>query len=79
MIAVDMVLLAAKRQVTHIELISGDSDFVPAVEAVKRESVIVTLWHGNLRGKTPPSRDLYKTCDARKPITKELISRSLRT
>ncbi|MGH8005972.1 MAG: NYN domain-containing protein [Candidatus Binatia bacterium] len=79
MIAVDMVLLAAKRQVTHIELISGDSDFVPAVEAVKRESVVVTLWHGNFQGKTSPSRDLYKTCDDRQPITRDLISRILRT
>ena len=73
-----MALLAAKGKITHVVLISGDSDLVPAVEAVKRESVLVTLWHGSCSRDTRPSRELFEICDERKEFTPELIGRILR-
>ena len=57
---------------------SGDSDLVPAVEAVKPEAVLVTLWHGSQTGNSRPSRELYQVCDERSEITSELIDGVLR-
>jgi uncharacterized LabA/DUF88 family protein len=78
MVGVDMALLAAKGKITNITLLSGDSDLVPAVEAVKRESVLVTLWHGSFSRDTRPSRELVEICDERNQLTEDLISRILR-
>lgn len=77
MLGVDMALLAAKGKVSNIEVFSGDSDFIPAVEAVKREGILVTLWHGNLSGGSTiqPSRDLYQLCDDRKQLTQTIIDK----
>lgn len=75
MIGVDMALLAGKGKITGAVVLSGDSDMVPAVEAVKREGVLVTLWHGGFGGLARPSRELYETCDDRNLITPELIQR----
>ncbi|MBO9903582.1 NYN domain-containing protein [Xanthomonas phaseoli pv. dieffenbachiae] len=46
LLGVDMVELAATRQIQKAILIAGDSDFVPAIEAVKRHGVLTVLWHG---------------------------------
>ena len=74
MIGVDMTLLAAKRIVTNIALFSGDSDLIPAIDAVKREGVLVTLWHGSFK-LCPPSRELCEICDERKELTSEVFKR----
>ncbi len=42
----DIARLAAKGQVTHTALLSGDSDLIPAVEAAQQKAVIVWLVHG---------------------------------
>jgi hypothetical protein len=75
MLGVDMALLAGKGKVTSIALFTGDSDTIPAVEAVKQEGVIVTLWHGSLKGPCSPSRELYKLCDERMELTAEIAAR----
>jgi uncharacterized LabA/DUF88 family protein len=54
MIGVDMALLARKGKVTNVGLLTGDSDYIPSVEAVKREGVLVTLWHGSFSANTRP-------------------------
>ncbi len=77
-ICVDMALLAGKGKFTDAVLVSGDSDLVPAVEAVKPEGVVVTLWHGSRTGNSRPSRELFQVCDERREITTELIDRVLR-
>ena len=77
-ICVDMALLAGKGKFTDAALVSGDSDLVPAVEAVKPEGVLVTLWHGKRTGSSKPSRQLFEVCDERREITGELINRVLR-
>ena len=57
---------------------SGDSDLVPAVNAVKPEGVVVTLWHGSRAGSSRPSRELFQVCDERREITTDLIDQVLR-
>ena len=46
LLGLDIALLSAKSRVTHIALVAGDSDFLPAVEVAKREGVAVWLFHG---------------------------------
>ena len=45
MMGLDIARLAAKGHVTHIALLSGDSDLIPAVEAAQQEAVVVWLVH----------------------------------
>jgi uncharacterized LabA/DUF88 family protein len=73
MVGVDMALLAAKAKIQRVALFTGDSDLMPAVEAVKREGVVVTLWHG-FGEKTKPSRELFALCDERRMFTPDVFS-----
>jgi len=75
MVGVDMALLAGKGKITKVSLLTGDSDYIPAIEAVKREGVLVTLWHGSFSPNTTPSRELVEICDERKQLTADLIQR----
>jgi len=72
MVGVDMALLAGKGKIHRVALFTGDSDLMPAVEAVKREGVLVTLWCG-FGKETKPSRDLYELCDERVHVTERII------
>jgi uncharacterized LabA/DUF88 family protein len=73
MIGVDMALLAGKGKITNAAILTGDSDLMPAVESVKREGVLTTLWHGGLSPDTRPSRELFALVDERKQFTPELV------
>ena len=77
MVGVDMALLAAKGKIGAIAVFTGDSDLVPAIEAVKNEGVLVTLWHGN-SPQTHPSGELYELADERRELTPDTVSRLLR-
>ena len=72
MLAVDLVLLAAKRSIRKAVLFTGDSDFLPAVWTAKNEGVIVGLWHGT--GAMQPHKDLWDAMDERTPVTEALIN-----
>ncbi len=63
-----MVQLAAKQAIQEAILVSGDSDFIPAVLAAKQEGVLVRLFHG-----AKPHNELWKECDERNQITQTLI------
>ena len=55
---------------------TGDSDLIPAIEAAKREGVLVTLWHGSLASdETRPSRELFEIADERRELTKEIVAK----
>ena len=43
--ATDLVNLSSKRLITHVCLITGDSDMLPAIQIAKNEGVIVTLFY----------------------------------
>jgi uncharacterized LabA/DUF88 family protein len=76
MVGVDMAILAGKRTITKVALFSGDSDLIPAAEAVKREGVVVTLWHGSTRTECRPSRELYGMCDERHELSPDIVART---
>lgn len=50
MMAVDMVRMAATSRISNIIVVSGDTDFIPAIKAVKDMGVLTTLWLGRLSG-----------------------------
>lgn len=75
MLGVDMALLAGKHVITNVALLTGDSDYIPSVEAVKREGILVTLWHGSNRFETRPHRELIEICDERRELTPEIVTR----
>ena len=79
MLGVDMALLAVKQRVDRMALLTGDSDTIPAVEAVKPEGVVVTLWHGPLKGRSSPSRDLYQIVDERVEVDHAMITKTTRS
>ena len=74
MVGVDMALLAGKSRVSAVSVFTGDSDLVPAIEAVKAEGVVVTLWHGSST-QTRPSRELFQLVDERRELTPDIVSR----
>lgn len=76
MLGIDMVRLATKGRIAKIALVSGDSDFTPAVEAVKNEGVLTTLWHGGHAAR--PSRELIEKSDDRRELTSSFIQSVLR-
>lgn len=61
-IGLDIALLSAKQRVTHVAIVSGDSDLLPAFEVAQNEGAVVWLVHG------PPNtyaRELWNKADAR--------------
>ena len=70
LLGVDLALLAAKHQITNAALVSGDSDFLPAVRAAKDEGVLISLFHGS---DLPPHRELWETADERTAFTREFM------
>ena len=68
LLSVDLVQLASRYRITDAALIAGDSDFLPAIELVKQEGVVVHLYHGR-----NPHRDLVACCDERIEIDAAFI------
>ena len=73
MLGLDLMSLASKSAVDEVFLIAGDSDFVPAVSAVKKEGIVVYLVHGD-----SPHDDLLDEADERIHITQALVIGSFR-
>jgi len=74
MLGVDMVELAATRQIQRAILLAGDSDFLAVVEAVKRHGVRMVLWHGPRGGESNTVHDeLWDACDIRHELTVQLM------
>lgn len=69
LLGVDLALLAAKHQISDAAILAGDSDFLPAIEAAKREGVVIHLYHGN-----SAHRDLLAHCDERIRIDQAFIN-----
>jgi uncharacterized LabA/DUF88 family protein len=76
LLATDVVLLAAKHQVDEIVLVTGDSDFLPAVRIARDEGVIVRLAHGT--GTNRPHNELWNTADERLELTAAWFGTCLR-
>ena len=69
LLSVDLVRMSWGRQIDRAILITGDSDFVPAVQAAKDAGVLVQLYYAPGFVHDEP----LQACDDRFEITKELI------
>jgi uncharacterized LabA/DUF88 family protein len=76
LMATDIVMLSAKHLVTEIVLVTGDSDFIPAIRVAKDEGVVVRLVHGVQRNR--PHQDLWDEVDERTVVDAGLLSSVLR-
>ena len=83
LLGLDFGLLSGKRAISHIALVAGDSDFIPAVQVVKPEGVSVWLFHGPRfsRGDGRPTYhlDLWQEADERFEINKAFLLRCAKT
>lgn len=70
-LATDLVMHSTKRVITHAALLTGDSDFIPAVEIAQSEGVHVTLYYAEI---LRPHDELLDAVDDRVQITKEMVS-----
>jgi uncharacterized LabA/DUF88 family protein len=79
LLSIDLVKLAASGRIGKAVVITGDSDFVPAVRVAKEEMVLVYLVHGmreSNKGPLPLAHDeLYYLCDERIPLTDGLLKK----
>ena len=75
-LAVDLVLFSTKHQINKAIIVTGDSDFLPAVLAAKNEGVLVHLFHGT--GTNAPHSTLWDAADDRTVIDAALLSSVLR-
>jgi uncharacterized LabA/DUF88 family protein len=67
LLAVDLTRLAWKQEITHAVLVSGDADFVPAVEDARAAGVHVALRYA----PGTAHADLVAACNTALPLTRE--------
>jgi uncharacterized LabA/DUF88 family protein len=80
MICVDIASLSLKKKVENISILTGDSDFIPAIELAKSEGVTTILWHGDVRNKdSAPSRDLMNIVNLPLFLSPAIVAQILRT
>jgi uncharacterized LabA/DUF88 family protein len=70
LMAVDFVLLCSTQRITHAALLTGDGDFVPAVNVAKEFGVVVSLWYSD---RFRADDELWRVCDERHVIDQQLI------
>lgn len=79
MLGLDFALLSGKRQISHVALLAGDSDFIPAFEVAKSEGVSAWLFHGppvsRINQRPTYHRDLWQAADERVEMDLPLMKR----
>lgn len=73
LLAVELTQMAWQRHVDFAVLVTGDSDFVPAVEAARKAGVSVILRHG--QKSAYPHRELIRAVDTHQTIGGALIEK----
>ncbi len=80
LLAVEMVYAAARRSVDAIVLLSGDGDFVPALDIVKREGLTFALAHGPRSGHNLTVQEsLWEAADLRLTLDMAFLEPLLRS
>jgi uncharacterized LabA/DUF88 family protein len=79
LLGLDFALYAGRNQIQHAAILSGDSDFIPAVEVAKQEGVCVWLVHGTAHskrgGQSTYARELWDKCDERIELTQTFMDK----
>jgi len=70
LLSVDLVRLSWSKTIDKAVLVTGDSDFVPAVQTSKDAGTIVELYYSESQHV---SDELFQACDERHPISKALL------
>ena len=80
LLGLDFSLLSGKGKVTHIAVVSGDSDLVPALEVARREGVSLWLFHGPRKSKKDGSStfasELWFAADERVELDQTFMQRA---
>jgi uncharacterized LabA/DUF88 family protein len=74
-LSVDLVKLSCKHSIDKAILVTGDSDFVPAVDVAKEEGVVTILYYSNI----PPMyihREILEKCDEKYLIDADIMATS---
>jgi uncharacterized LabA/DUF88 family protein len=71
-LSIDLVHASLKGRITHAAIVGGDSDFVPAIEMARNESISVWLFHGE---RTHNS--LWDIADERIRLTRDFVNNVL--
>ncbi|RJX18996.1 MAG: NYN domain-containing protein [Desulforudis sp.] len=74
LLVVDLIQLTHQKMIDKAFIITGDGDFVPAIQFVKNFGVQVHLYYSDV---SKYSQNLWDVCDARSLITPNLLSRCL--
>ena len=75
MMSVDIVKLAMSGRVNKVVVVAGDSDYVPAITAVKELGVLTTVVFGpSTDERDNIHTDLWNVCDERIQIDNEMIN-----
>lgn len=79
--SVDVVQMCLTKRIDRAILVTGDSDFLPAVIAAKETEALIELYYyKSPTGRGPSTHDmLIKAVDERTLIDQDLINRSLQT
>lgn len=77
LLGLDFALLSGKQRVSHIALLAGDSDLIPAIQVAKQEGVATWLFHGprvsKVTAKSTYSLELWQEVDERHEIDESFI------
>lgn len=69
---IDLVSLATDKRIDKAILITGDSDFIPAIEYARNQNMKITVYYLQ-KGKTFVHKGLLYACDEHKQITEDLF------
>ena len=72
--AVDLTSLSWQKSIQRAAIITGDGDFVPAIENIKNAGVVVSLYYS----ENSCAEQLITVCDERYIINKDFINSILR-
>jgi uncharacterized LabA/DUF88 family protein len=78
LLTVDLTRAIWKDNIHEAILVTGDSDFVPAVEEANRAQIITHVYY-LCQDDTTIHDELYMACSERTEITKELLGKARRT
>lgn len=73
LLTVDLVRMSTEKQIQKAILVTGDSDFVPAVSAARDKGVEIWVWFGRTQHSTIHD-ELLGECDECRELTFEFIN-----
>jgi uncharacterized LabA/DUF88 family protein len=78
LLGLDFALLSGKNQISHIAMLAGDSDLLPAIDVAKEEGILVWLFHGPRYSKKDKSStfadELWRAADERFEISTNFMN-----